>query len=284
MTQILSQQAYFSDIPFHITTGSPGSHYPEHIHDFSELSIILDGTGNHIIEGKKYPISAGEVFVINGQTRHSLSDLRNLVICNIKYDFGFYFSELKELNLMTGFNYLFRLHHLLNSDFKSRLVLRRAQLLQVSSLLKGLENEFIDRNEGYQTMIKSLFYQLVVLLSRQYVLEQSPADIYQGISAAIAYIESNYRAEIRLSEMLVVSGMSRSQFLRVFESVMQSTPNRYVQKLRIDHACRLMLTKDYTLTEVAYASGFTDLNYFSRLFVKVKGRRPGEYRKGLKIS
>lgn len=280
MVQILRKQSYFSGIPFHIATGSPGNHYPEHFHDFSELSIILEGTGCHIINGKKYIISTGEVFVINGQTRHSFSELRDFVICNIKYDYEFYFSELREFNLMAGFNYLFRLHHLLdNNDFKSRMVLSGAMLMQVRHLLTGLEKEFVAHTEGYQTMVKSLFHQLVVLLSRHYMPGQPSADMYQGVSAAIAYIESHYRADIRLTDLLAVSRMSRSQFLRLFELVMQTTPNRYIQQLRIDHACRLMLSPDYSLTEIAYASGFTDLNYFSRLFAKLKGIRPGEFRK-----
>jgi len=58
----------------------------------------------------------------------------------------------------------------------------------------------------------------------------------------------------------------------------------YVRKLRIDKAITLIKNPQYSLTEIAYLTGFSDQSHFTRIFKKHTGKNPSEYRKEIKKS
>lgn len=55
----------------------------------------------------------------------------------------------------------------------------------------------------------------------------------------------------------------------------------YIRKLRIDKAMHLMETTDYSLTEIAYLTGFSDQSHFNRIFKKQTGQNPSLYKKSI---
>ncbi len=61
----------------------------------------------------------------------------------------------------------------------------------------------------------------------------------------------------------------------------QQTFGEYVRTLRIDRAKQLLLDTKYSLTQVAYLTGFSDQSHFTRIFKKHTGENPSEYRKNL---
>ena len=56
------------------------------------------------------------------------------------------------------------------------------------------------------------------------------------------------------------------------------TPQELMSEARIKHACQLLKHTDKTISEIAYACGFTDPKYFSRSFKQSKGLSPSEFR------
>jgi AraC-like DNA-binding protein len=56
-------------------------------------------------------------------------------------------------------------------------------------------------------------------------------------------------------------------------------PNKYLNHLRIEHACRLLRLGQWNVSEVAQLVGFTDNNYFCRFFKQKKGVSPGVYKR-----
>ena len=57
------------------------------------------------------------------------------------------------------------------------------------------------------------------------------------------------------------------------------TPIEYINNLRIENACHLMIHSNLSVTESALESGFNDLSYFTRLFKRYKGVTPSVYKK-----
>lgn len=85
-------------------------------------------------------------------------------------------------------------------------------------------------------------------------------------------------ADLDVSQFAQDMGMSRSVFYVQMKKAFGCTPNAYVQKNRIDHACRLLKEgRGQNISEVAYSSGFSDPKYFSRCFKKLMGCTPSEY-------
>jgi hypothetical protein len=68
-------------------------------------------------------------------------------------------------------------------------------------------------------------------------------------------------------------------FARYFDDL---SFGEYIRKLRIDKSIQLLESTDYTLTEIAYLTGFSDQSHFTRIFKKQTGKIPSVYRKELK--
>jgi AraC-like DNA-binding protein len=66
------------------------------------------------------------------------------------------------------------------------------------------------------------------------------------------------------------------EFSRYFENM---SFGEYIRKQRIEKAIELMKSPSYTLTEIAYLTGFSDQSHFNRIFKKHTGQNPSEYRK-----
>jgi AraC-like DNA-binding protein len=73
-------------------------------------------------------------------------------------------------------------------------------------------------------------------------------------------------------------GFSRSRFYEMFKSETGLTPNDYVQRLRIGRACEILAGSDESITGIACRMGFSDSQYFARVFRKYMGETPSEYR------
>lgn len=66
------------------------------------------------------------------------------------------------------------------------------------------------------------------------------------------------------------------EFSKYFEDL---SFGEYIRKLRIEKAIQLMLSSDYSLTEIAYLTGFSDQSHFTRIFKKHTGKNPSVYKK-----
>lgn len=73
--------------------------------------------------------------------------------------------------------------------------------------------------------------------------------------------------------------LSSSQLYRKLKAIMDETPNKFIQKVRLNHASHLLKTTDLNISEIAYTVGFNDPNYFSRAFSKEFSKSPGRIRK-----
>ena len=84
---------------------------------------------------------------------------------------------------------------------------------------------------------------------------------------------------ITFEDLLARASMSRSSLKRAFLQVIGVGPMHYLQRLRLEHATRLLSLTDKSVSEVAFASGFNDSNYFSDKFKKTYGISPSRMKK-----
>ncbi len=98
------------------------------------------------------------------------------------------------------------------------------------------------------------------------------------IRKALVYIEKNFMNPLSLDEVAHVNAMSRYHFSRIFKSKTGFTFKDYINAKRIQRAKYLMENEDMNITEAAFAVGYNDLSYFSRLFQKREGLPPSKYK------
>ncbi|MCC2685696.1 MAG: DNA-binding protein AraC-type [Paenibacillaceae bacterium] len=97
--------------------------------------------------------------------------------------------------------------------------------------------------------------------------EKLPAQVHQALHLMRTGLDQPFSVE-KVARRI---GWSHAYFTRVFTQCLGVAPNRYMNHLRMDKACQLLLYSSLSIKEVADQSGFANEHYFSRLFTKIKG-------------
>ncbi len=98
------------------------------------------------------------------------------------------------------------------------------------------------------------------------------------IASARSYIDANFAGNISLESVAESIALSPPYFSRLFSSQVGKTFIDYLTDLRLAKACQLLREGRMSIKEVSSAIGYADPNYFSRIFKKIIGQTPSEYR------
>lgn len=101
----------------------------------------------------------------------------------------------------------------------------------------------------------------------------------EAISRAVSFVLGNYRRGVRLEEMLRLSGMSRATFARQFQRHAGKSFSAFVNEVRIQAVCRALRETDLPVGVVALEEGFKQLSFFNRIFMRIVGCTPREFRR-----
>lgn len=104
---------------------------------------------------------------------------------------------------------------------------------------------------------------------------------FERLSIGRDYIANNYQAPLSLSGIAKSSYMSPYHFLRVFKNTYGETPNEFLIRLRVEQAKKMLITGNYSVSEICEEVGYTSLGSFSSLFLKQVGVAPTLYRRKL---
>ena len=100
-----------------------------------------------------------------------------------------------------------------------------------------------------------------------------------SVSAALRFINNNYRKPLNIDQLARNSNMSRRNFFRKFRDLTGDTPWQYIKKRRLAAAEELLKSTALSLTEIASECGFYDSNHLNYLFRSNFKCTPGSLRK-----
>lgn len=90
--------------------------------------------------------------------------------------------------------------------------------------------------------------------------------IHPKLLAAIGYMEVHLETPIAISKLAANIALSPRQLERLFKSKLSSTPARYYLNLRLDHARKFLRQTPLSVQEIAVATGFGSVSYFSKAY------------------
>ena len=253
----------------------------EHRHDFHELIIVSRGSAVHWLEGIEFPVTAGDVFLLQGHQRHYFHDRKDLDLINVMYDPKKVALPENELRRMPGYCAMFMLEPTYRRQhrFASRLHLKRAPLAHVEQLVEEMECECAEKEPGYEVTLRAKLLESMVFLSRAYTeADATEAQALLRVGNVIGALENKFSKEWKLDDLVAIAHMSRSNLMRIFRQATGRSPIEYLVRLRIQHAMELLRNTDLSITEIAMAVGFSDSNYFARQFRRVLGESPRSFR------
>lgn len=99
------------------------------------------------------------------------------------------------------------------------------------------------------------------------------------VRSVVTYLVNHFKQPITLQDVADSVGLSPYYLERTFKQETGETPRSYLEKIRVDKATHLLVTTDQTNLEVCYEVGFQSPSNFYRVFKRLKGCSPSEYRK-----
>ena len=247
--------------------------FPQHIHEFAEISLVLSGSSEHCIDGFRYPVELGNVVIVTPGSRHGYSRSCNFKRINIQVLRDHYFRTVDMLR-KAGFSVKF-----LSQNRKEILeALAPAEFGEYLRIAKEMEQEWLDFENASSLMLEIKLSELLIKLVRYLCSGNDQVGKNDShLFETIRYVDENYGSPIPIVRLEEIARMSKRTFVRRFKEATGLSPKQYLLKTRIAQASRTLATGSGKIKEVATACGFDDQNYFTRAFRKFTGITPSEY-------
>lgn len=132
---------------------------------------------------------------------------------------------------------------------------------------------------GEITVMKSV-YEIILAIKNERMKKYTPDASFKLITPAIERISSSFTdKDISVADLAELCGISESYFRRIFTEKFGMTPKEYIINMRMNYAKQLLESKQFSVLDVALASGYTEECHFSREFTRRVGISPGQYKK-----
>jgi AraC-like DNA-binding protein len=140
----------------------------------------------------------------------------------------------------------------------------------------------LNKNEMKESTLELTIDATILML---HALKNFPSEKLLGyyydskMIAVEAYMDTNLSGDLTNDNLANIAHMNKNTLIRHFKKFSGLTPQIYLQRKRIEHACVLLQFTDRTIEEIALRTGFCDRHYFSRIFRQWRGIGPSSYRK-----
>jgi len=168
--------------------------------------------------------------------------------------------------------------------------LQAHDVIQDLTLRRLIEVLLREKREGFQSgslFLDGVATALASYLVRHYSIAPSVERNSAGgmapstLRRCIEFMEAHLERDLRLSELAREAGISAPHFIRSFRQSTGKTPYQLLLHRRVERAQILMRDHRTSLTGVALASGFADQHHLARVFRRITGVTPTNYRRSL---
>ena len=253
-----------------------------HYHNHYEISFITEGTGKRIVADSMESFHPGDlVFIgqnlphvwIADKARFALSN-RNLEMVYLQFSTTILFPQLLS---MAEF-----------ANVRKALEMSERGIQIVGDTLNKVSEIMLQL--PYLNGIEQLlnFYRLmdiigkstsnIALASEEYLRKKFNTS-NKRIEAIHDYFMNNYRNEVNLEELSQLVNMAKGSLCRFFKENSGITLWEYLNHIKIEFACKMLMNNELSIAQVCFDSGFNNLNHFNKQFRKITGITPSSYRK-----
>lgn len=155
---------------------------------------------------------------------------------------------------------------------------------QIEHIVRALEADLDAGSPAGKLFGESLVNALALHLQRRYsVTPPKTMNLRGGLPSARLkriqeYIEANLDREVALTQLAAIAGMGAHYFAELFKQSVGLSPHQYVLRRRIEYARKLLHNSNMRILEAGVRSGFSDQSHFTKIFRRMVGVTPTEYR------
>ncbi len=258
------------DIPFKmfIFEGRDGHYVREgHWHRSVEIMALFEGELEFVVDGVSCRLVSGEFMLINSNEVHSIrAPGENLtIVLQIPLDtFKDYYTDE---------NFIYFSHD------------SHAQDAEVMRLIDRMYETYSTKKCGYDLKVRSQFYELLYLLVTRYRQADVDEDTVRRnqklnrLTEVTSYMKEHYNESFTLEEIANRFGYSSAYLSRMFRKYAKVNYKTYLDSLRLEHACKDLISTNLTISELSSRNGFPNSKAFTKAFFRKYGQLPSEARK-----
>lgn len=227
------------------------------------FQYTLKGKGKICINGVYHDLYPGKAFIVNIPSPHHYY----LPEDSSNWEFIFittYGKEAKKIFeiIKNNFGCILQLNEDASPVQNIRILIKKIQM-------QALQNKYELFAHAYSFLMDLLGY-----------LENAKNNKRpKMISEAVAFIEQNYMTPLSLDDIVEHVQVSKYHFTRLFQQYTGFTPIRFVTKVRLENALKLLKKDELTVNQIAEKVGYSNGNYFNKVFSSFIGISPGKLRK-----
>lgn len=271
-TSELSEQ--FMYCIFHSKSEVRQDRFRQHFHTETELGFMLGGKGIYMIGEKRHDADPGVLFIVRSNEQHCLPTITE---------------ELTSLNIYLSSYFLWhvcsdyippkKIQALINGDVP---IENRQKSDRISACYERIIPLFESDDPDARFALRKEILELIITVAES--IPEGAEDMtpsaarFADIQQAIRFIRDNYARPIGLDEIAASAAMSRSYLSGTFKKVTGMAPYNYLIAIRIERAVELLRETDLSVTDVAFACGFTSITSFNKAFKALVGFPPTELR------
>jgi len=241
-----------------------------HHHQEIEIFYLQKGSAKISFADKTYDMEPGDVYFIYPGINHCIESRSE--------DF-FYYAMVFDSSIIGPVTESTR-------RLFDNIIINQKISLPYQILEKMISNtDSLNKNKfGTEIAIKGLIFEIIlhIINTNQYAplpdLQNIPDD-KRSIDRGIQYIKAHYKENISLGDLLDSTNYSKSHFIRLFKHCTGMNYTDYLNRFRVEKACRDLIYSSKNVTQVATENGFNNIQYFSKIFKKYMDCTPKQYQK-----
>lgn len=268
--------------PFLVRKHSRFRDYPEHIHDWIEISYMYSGSCTQFISGKAYEMKTGQLLLTAPDTVHTIeplseNDILILVAIGKKNLTTNFYNRFSSSGIVSRF---FMNAFEKSSDHNSFYLFQSENSQRLRVFMEEFLCEYYDRSFSSLDILNDLFSLIISELVN--VIDYTSGNNSNGHSndnvlSILHFIEANYR-NISLQDAADKFYLNPNYLSNLLKKRTGYSFNQLVTQQKLSSAERLLKSTDMSVTDVANFVGYQNISYFYRIFKERYNCLPGEYR------
>jgi AraC-like DNA-binding protein len=265
-------RAYYAKgaLPIYIVRAQkrPHAHSRLSYHQEIEFQLIKSGTGAYFIGGKTYPFTRASLLIIKPRQVHSF-----IIGNDSTVEKAFLFFAWSSIILSPArFRYIF--------DLPVSLHLEDDEFAALDALLRQIELELERRAPFWQDLVRAKVVEWLLWVRRISQHPAPPPAEHPVQEQLLAYLERHCVQPVPIPKIAADFGYSGTYLTRLCKQFTGLGIKQYLLQRRIIEAQKLLIAEpQWTVAAVADRVGFSDFGLFNRIFKKMTGATPSEYRR-----
>lgn len=278
----LSDKTKFNRLPFAIERYNDNNSVSMHTHDCVDITFCTGGTALVPVGDMTLDFYEGCIMAVSDSVPHGIAQPKDFEWYSIMFDPFLIESRNPKIKDSPGYHSMITLSSIPvdNSPFYSSVEVHDPYFSQLKELAERLLYEYEHADEFSPSVITGLLYSFVVTLVRQFEERVEKDSLDRSILHVSSEImQRNISNKISIKEIARECNISEQHLHRIYKKARGTTPLQLLTDLRLRKAQYLLVTTPYSFSKIAGLCGFYDSSHMNKVFLKVLGLLPAEYRR-----